>query len=217
MHALVSALNEKVGGPYKYIPAEMMQWARGAGKGFCGTCGSLIAASTVANMISDNETANQIALGMWNWYADVKFPSDEINKRAHNKDLYVDDYKTSEILPQEYPGSIICHVSVTRWCKKSGYASGSSERSERCARVTGDVAYKLTELLNQLADGKFKRKHKIPNEVNQCRSCHSKGTPYEKGHWTRGKLRCNNCHGADPKNTAKHVPLDHYPDNFFEE
>ena len=192
----------------------MMQWARGGGKGFCGTCGSLTAACVIANMICDNETANQIVLELHNWYCDTKFPSDLINKMASNKELYVDDYKTTEKLTQVKPDSILCHVSVTRWCMESGYASGSSERSERCARVAADCAYKLTELLNQVADGTFKRKYKIPNEVNQCRSCHSKSKPYDKGHWSRGKMRCSNCHDHNPEGTAKHVKPGHFQEYF---
>ena len=44
---------------------------------------------------------------------------------------------------QTVSNSPLCHVSVGKWMKKSGYALGSPERKDRCARVTASVAYKL--------------------------------------------------------------------------
>ena len=99
------------------------------------------------------------------------------------------------VLPQSVSDSTLCHISVTKWCKESGYASGSSERSERCGRLTGDVAAKAVELLNQHAAGTFTPVFALPEETEQCRTCHSKGKDFEKGQFTRGKENCVDCHG----------------------
>ena len=72
--------------------------------------------------------------------------------------------------------SVLCHVVVSKWCKETGYASGSKERSERCARLSASVARKTVELLNEYHEGRF-----VPVKVKgfqktkmDCMECHSK-------------------------------------------
>jgi hypothetical protein len=51
--------------------------------------------------------------------------------------------------------SPLCHLSVGKWMKASGYSIGSPQRRDRCARVAASVAYKLVEDLNAWKDGKY--------------------------------------------------------------
>ena len=67
--------------------------------------------------------------------------------------------------------------------KKSGYALGSAERKDRCARVTASVAYHTVELLNDWKDGKYKtagvlpaKSFNIPAQSN-CNECHGSDIP----------------------------------------
>ena len=78
--------------------------------------------------------------------------------------------------------SPLCHVSVGKWMKESGYALASPERKDRCARVAASVAYKLVQDLNAWKDGKY----------------------VSKANWTPAKdvgitaqQNCTECHGAN--------------------
>jgi hypothetical protein len=71
----------------------------------------------------------------------------------------------------------------------SGLASGSPERIERCAQVSGDVAAKAVELLNQGALGLRK-----PSEKTTCRTCHYMGPNFAQGQYTHGEMNCLTCH-----------------------
>ncbi|MBE0446637.1 MAG: hypothetical protein IBX64_00735 [Actinobacteria bacterium] len=84
-----------------------------------------------------------------------------------------------------------CHASVTNWCRASGYASGSPERSERCAILSGDVAAKAVEMLNA---GVPLTTVPTPGDKTVCVSCHYLGTNYSAGQFTRGKENCTTCH-----------------------
>ncbi|MBM4278149.1 MAG: hypothetical protein FJ130_09760 [Deltaproteobacteria bacterium] len=96
--------------------------------------------------------------------------------------------------------SDLCHVSVTKWCKVSGFKAFSQERSERCGWLTGSVAKYTVELFNKHADGGFKMVHKLSSEVESCRSCHHKGSTLEN---TRLMMDCGGCHFT-PKAKTKH-------------
>ncbi len=52
------------------------------------------------------------------------FPMDISNSYAKNHEFLVQEYKSDESLVQVAPTSPLCHVTVTKWCKASGCASG---------------------------------------------------------------------------------------------
>ena len=95
-------------------------------------------------------------------------------------------------------GGNLCHTSVTNWCNASGYASGSPERSERCARLAGDVVARAVEMLN----GSVVLTGAVPRDKTVCGQCHYKGTDFGGGQFTRGKMDCNTCH-TDLKKVAR--------------
>jgi len=72
------------------------------------------------------------------WYTQTMFPTDTSNEYAVNHLFNVNNY--DQVLPQNISGSPLCHISVTGWCNSADFSSGSTERKERCARLTGDVA-----------------------------------------------------------------------------
>ncbi len=193
--AIINSLKEKVGGPYKVFPVDMMRYGEGGMVGWGTLCGTLNGAAAAITLIAGEDGYNSIVDQLMGWYTQSPFPSDQSNKYASKHAFLVDKYKSDEVLAQNISGSPLCHVSVTRWCEKSGYASGSSERSERCARLTGDAAAKTVELLNEYkSTGKIITAY-TPNETTEgCRSCHFKGDDYDAGQFTRGKMECEPCH-----------------------
>jgi hypothetical protein len=202
--AIVGSLQRKVGPPFTGIPINIMAYGTAGVAGWCTLCGALNGACAAISLVSENYKA--IANELLQWYVQTPFPSEKANALAVNHQYLVDKYKSDKALPSSVPGSPLCHINVSRWCKEHGYASGSSERSERCARISGDVAAYAVELLNMDMDGKFAAMHKPSAEVEGCRVCHKKGKDFEAGNWTRGKMECSDCHNEA---TVKLVGPDH--------
>lgn len=177
--AIITELQNVVGYPYTIFPIDMFKYGEGGVVGWASLCGALNGASAVINLVG-GEDFKTLVDELVGWYTQNPFPSDK-----HDK------YSKYPGQVQSISGSPLCHVSVTNWCKASGYKAFSKERSERCAKLTGDVAARAVELLNTWADGKFVAAFKLPTEVETCRGCHDKGSKLEN---TRGKMNCVQCH-----------------------
>lgn len=182
-YAIMSQLQEQVGYPYDQIPLQMMEWASGGVVGFATLCGAVNGACAAIGLICSKADAAGFISDLLTWYEETALPTNII---APTGDL-----------PQSVAASNLCHTSVTNWCLASGYASGSAERSERCARLAGDVAAMVVSMLNNGRLGLT-----VPGDKTVCRSCHYKGTDFEGGQFTRGKMGCLTCH-----NKIKSVPV----------
>lgn len=182
-HAIIGQLQDIVGAPYTGIPTQMMEWASGGIAGYASFCGALNGACAAIGLICSNSDAKLFISDLLAWYAETELPTNIIAPTGP--------------LTQSIAETSLCHNSVTNWCIASGYASGSSERSERCARLSGDVAAKVVDLLDNGALGLV-----VPGDKTVCRSCHYKGTDYAAGQFTRGKMNCLECH-----NKVKKIPL----------
>lgn len=197
LNAIVTLLREEVGGPWNDIPTSAALWSKGGGVGWSSVCGAVVGSNTAISLVHgrENEGAvNKLVDEFQRWYTQEPFPTWTPPG---------DSGEITEKLPRARSNSILCHVSVTEWCKATGYASGSSERSERCSRVTGESAARAIELLNAEAAGNFDDEQDAftPSSVSKekgCRNCHFKGSDVDHGQYTRGKMDCLNCHGAAP-------------------
>ena len=195
--AIVESLAEVQGGAFETIPCDMMRYGKGGVVGFASLCGALNGASAAINLVLTLEEATPVITELLNWYSTEQLPSDISNQYAANHEYLVEEMKTDAELPRSVSGDVLCHTSVTNWCKTSGDASGSLEREERCARLTGDVAAKAVEMLNALYDQTFTPMLISPGETAGCTACHKKGEDYAAGQWTQGKMNCIACH-VDP-------------------
>ncbi|MHC4798156.1 MAG: C-GCAxxG-C-C family protein, partial [Planctomycetota bacterium] len=192
--AIVLSLAQVVGHPFDKIPCDMMRYGAGGVAGFGSICGALNGASAAIGLVCDQATTMKLVAELLSWYAATPLPSQISNRYAQNHEFLVNEYYTDAILVQSAAGGNLCHMSVTNWCKASGFASESNECNERCARLTGDVAAKAVELLNAQHAGAFESKYPSPGEASGCMSCHKPGSDFDKGQWTRGKMDCNTCH-----------------------
>jgi hypothetical protein len=174
-NAVIGQLARKVGAPYTRIPLQMMDWGGAGVVGFGTLCGTLSGACAAIGLVCDGRDARAFVSDLLTWYSETALPTN-----AH---------APGGALPQSVAGSNLCHVSLTRWCRSSGYASGSPQRAERCARLAGDVAAKTAEMLNRGAPGLEK-----PSEKTVCRACHYMGPDYEAGQFTHGEMNCLTCH-----------------------
>ena len=192
---LLSVLIDEVGHPYTSFPHDMMRYGGGGISGWGTVCGSLNGACAIITLVA-GKGYGQITNELMAWYGVTPFPSDNANLYAANHKYLVDEYKTDAVLPTTISDSPLCHVSVNTWCRSSGFASGSKQRAERCARLTGDVAAHAAELLNAYHNGSFVAGQ---FEQNECTSCHFMGENYESGQFIIGKgTNCTDCHGSDP-------------------
>lgn len=177
--AVVTALQDEVGFPFTMVPVDMARYGEGGVVGWSSLCGALNGACAVITMVADEKTYPKLVDEIVAWYTQNPFPAYKPPKPKVAKELVA-----------SVANSTLCHASVTNWCKASGYGAKSPERSERCARLTADVAGQVVELLNKQADGKFVADHAPAAIVSECMSCHGDKAMNN----TRGKENCITCH-----------------------
>ena len=184
---VVDQLAKTVGAPYTMLPTELWIVGEGGMAGTANLCGALNGASYAIFMViggMDKEKrakAFEVIRDLYHWYEQTQLPLYKPVKAAK----YEGDIVTS------VSGSTLCHVSVTNWCKASGFKAFDKARSERCGRLTADVAMRTALLLNDYFDGKFQPTYSLSENAKSCRGCHDKGSELEN---TRGMMECGQCH-----------------------
>ena len=178
---VMSQLAEKHGEPYRSFPAGMMRYGVGGVGGSGSLCGALNGGAALIGLFAKSEDDMKLLIGeLFLWYEQTKLP-------VHLPKKPILDIE----VPRSVSNSVLCHVSVTRWCKVSGHKTFSKPQEERCKRLTADTAKKTVEVLNGYSEGRFKPTHKLTEDVRKCLSCHSKASEMQN---TRGKLSCASCH-----------------------
>lgn len=178
--SIFSQLRKEVGEPYTSFPVDSFVFLEGGMAGWGTVCGSNAGANIVANVIigpriagPDCEHGHTMGSEMMQWYSETPLP------------VYVPKEPRQKVaIIQTTSQSPLCHVSVGRWMKESGYPLGSPERKDRCARVTASVAQKLVQDLNAWKDGKYETKASwspakdfgITGQQN-CTDCHADKVP----------------------------------------
>ena len=189
-------MREFMGGDFDHIPTDMMRFGGGGVAGFGSICGTLNGAAAAINLMLPNSEANPLITELLSWYAATMLPTAETNAYAMNNptlpegknQLYTGD------LGQSIAGGNLCHMSVTNWSRNTGLGSGSIQRKERCARITGDIAARAAELLNQVHNETFVAVTPLPADAVNCTSCHHEGEDPDYGQFTNGKMNCGTCH-----------------------
>lgn len=175
-HAIIGQLADlDPYGPYANIPPGMMDWAAAGAASFGSFCGALNGASTAIGIICSAADANGFISDLLTWYTQTLLPTNIVAPTG--------------ALPQSIARTTLCHNSVTNWCLASGFASGSPERGERCARLAGDVAAMAVQMLNNGRMGL-----PVPASKTSCVQCHYTGTNFAAGQFTRGNEDCTACH-----------------------
>ncbi len=192
--SLISMLRETLGEPYTSIPLDLYDFGGGGIAGWGTLCGTLNSANGVITLVAGPSSAPALVNELMGWYTGQAFPTDASNAYGENGDFYHETTMTGVSLPSSVSISPLCHVSVSKWCESSGFASASDERKERCARLTGDVAAKTAELLNAFHNDTFTASYQHSSETISCLTCHTAGESFESGNMTMGKMNCISCH-----------------------
>lgn len=190
-YALVRALADKMGEPYSSFPSEIMIYGHGGGSGWGGTCGAANGAAALISLVLLKARSDVLVSELFGWYTQVKFPSDISNDRAVNHTFTENKY--DKALLQTISGSMLCHTSNANWVKAAGFKNSSTERKERCARLTGDCAAYAAKILNDELAGNFTPLYAAPSTVAACMTCHGASMTDT----VAAKMECTQCHG-DP-------------------
>ncbi len=191
-HAIATKLREVLPDPWNQLPSEIMVYGAGGGAGWGGTCGAVNGPAALISLVLLKARSDVLVNDLFGWYTQTAFPTDISNQYAVNHTFT--DNRCDIVLPQNAAGSPLCHPSVTEWCKTAHYTASSTERKERCARVTGDVAAFAAQILNEELAGTFTPRYTPPATIAACNACHTVGT----NNIVAAKMECTQCHGTNP-------------------
>ena len=193
--SVVSQLSEKIGEPFTSFPTHMFKYGHGGVGGYGSVCGTLNgAAALIGLLVNDKSIQNKMIADIFRWYEQASLPT------------FNPENPKSEYIPaQSKANSVLCHASNTNWCKPAGFKVDSKERKERCRRMTGDVALKVTASLNDIYNNTYIADAISNDEANTCLTCHgSQG----KVNNASVQMNCTSCH---PKSLGHRVFADvHY-------
>ena len=178
---VVLQLAEKHGEPYKSFPVDMMMYGVGGTGGSGSLCGAINGSAALIGLFAKTEDEIKQLVGqLFLWYEQTELPAYAPKKPVLDIEM-----------PKSVSNSVLCHVSVTRWCKVSGYKTFSKPQKERCKRLSADTSKKTVEILNAHFAGEFSTAAELSEEVKKCKSCHTKGSEMSN---SRGKTNCGSCH-----------------------
>lgn len=146
-NAIIKPLQEEVGHPYTQIPTYMLHFGRGGFMGERSICGALIGATAAINLITGEEY-RPLGEELLKYYKETELPTAIWDEYLEMEDSPIDpENYIAEPLGGSVANSGDCERSLENWYDETGEAQGP-RRNERCGRLTGDVAAKAAELLN---------------------------------------------------------------------
>ncbi len=170
-----------------------------AGYGGQGTlCGALGAASSFITIVRYDKEKTYAAIvdDLLDWYAAATLPTNRF-----------DDISSMPKQVQVRTMTPLCHTSVSRWTRAAGVQVTSKEKKERCAKVTGEVAYTMVQYLNQYEEGAWKPKKLTPRkEISHCIECHGPDDMWHEKtgmNQQQGHMDCLLCHKDHTKTAVK--------------
>lgn len=199
--AFVEAQTQLVGEPWASMPYEVMLFGRGGGAGWGTLCGAVNAAAAIISLVVNKDNSGPLIWEVYGWAAATEMPTNEANQFALDN-RYTTGSFNGVALPQSLSGSVLCHASLTNWCRVANKHFNSNERKERCGRITGDVAVKTAEVLNAYFAGNFVPQFVTPAYAQQCLTCHGANVLGN----VRMQESCQPCHG-NPHPSSAHYEL----------
>lgn len=188
--SIVSSLGELVGEPYRSFPVEMMRYGEGGVSGWGSLCGALNGAAAAIGLIypgKDGSRRAELITELFSWYEQAQLPKFRPKQTAVSLEI-------PPSIARSVSNSVLCHVSVSRWCKVSRCDVLSPEKRERCRRLSADVVLKTVELLNRSQEPASTFAVLSP-DTQSCVACHGKTNRAD----AMVKMRCNTCHTAFEK------------------
>ena len=185
-YGIVGMMAEKFGAPYNTFPFTMLEYSKGGIADWGTVCGAISGAAAAFSVFYPRKEAIPMVNELFRWYEQTAFPIYNPGDAAQG---------VKGALPTSVSHSVLCHVSVSTWCKATKLNANSKERSERCGRITADVCAKAIEILNAKIDaGKdWKGAYAKQESVTACTTCHGKE---KMSDMQKGNMDCTPCHSG---------------------
>lgn len=182
-YSIVGVMAEKYGAPYNTFPFHMMEVGKSGISGWGTICGALLGAASAFAVFWGRKERDAMVTELFRWYEQHPFPKYDP----------AGDARVAGELSTGVANSVLCHISVSKWCYETGIPAKSKTRSERCARLTADVAIKAIEIMNAKIDGNFNALYAKQDSVAYCGDCHGNG---KESPILKGKQDCTPCHSG---------------------
>ncbi|QDV63853.1 C-GCAxxG-C-C family protein [Crateriforma conspicua] len=170
--SVVGTLADRFGSPYDAFPIAMMRFGEGGVGGYGSLCGVVNGACALIGLFHSERPKEERAAmisDLAGWYESSVLPEFKPGEPEW----------ADEAIPC-VSGSVLCHISTTRWCRESGCPIDSLDRKERCRRLAADGAMKVVRMLNH---------ESLRSEILAARQ-------------TNG-FSCMECHGPDDMSNAR--------------
>lgn len=197
LYSIVGLLGKKYGAPYNTFPYSMMEVGKSGVSEWGSLCGALLGAASTMALFHGRADRDPMINELFRWYETTAFPIYKPTKEVKKGML--------KPLPTSVSNSVLCHISVSRWAYTNGIGANVPERSERCARLSADIARKTVEILNAKADGKYESKVAWSENYEHCTSCHGGNPEKDASPILKGKMDCTPCHTGSEHMQSKLV------------
>lgn len=184
-YGIIGVMGEKYGAPYNQFPFAMLEANKGGISDWGTICGALYGAAAAYALFWGRDERTPMVNELYRWYEKTPLPIFNPGEAAKG---------VKGNLHQNASGSVLCHISVSKWCYASQTEATSKARNERCGRLTADVCRKAVEILNaKIEQGKnFKGVFAKQDAVKACGECHQ--TKGNEANWAKGVMDCTPCH-----------------------
>lgn len=182
--SVLSQLADKVGEPFRSFPLEMMRFGATGIGGWGSVCGVVNGCAALIGLFHNEQKdkrREELISDICLWYESTLLPRFQPANPAGVAEV-----------GSAQAGSVLCHVSVSQWCKATGCDAYSAERRERCRRLSCDGVMKVVELLNNGVDGSGDF-FELTQETHACIECHGKNDRAD----SLGQMSCASCHQFD--------------------
>jgi hypothetical protein len=183
--SVITQLATEVGMPFRAFPLDMMRYGASGVGGWGSVCGVINGCAALIGLFhsdKDDGQRNELIADMCLWYESSVLPQYEPAQSANTASVVT-----------SMAGSILCHVSVSQWCRASHCDAESPERRERCRRLSAEGAMRVVTLLNGEASS-LEFPDFMP-ETQSCIDCHGKTGRVDPV----GKMQCGSCHQFESK------------------
>jgi hypothetical protein len=183
--SVITQLADRHGGPFRWFPLSMMRYGASGIGGWGSVCGVVNGAAALIGLFHDSQKdprRDALITDLCLWYESSMLPNFQPAEPGAVQEIGMCE-----------TGSILCHVSVSQWCRTNGCDAFSPERRERCRRLSANGAGKVVELLNGEANGSPPDFLDFRADTADCIDCHGQKSMRD----SLGKMSCVNCHQMD--------------------
>ena len=186
-YGIVGMMGEQYGAPYSQFPFTMLEANKAGVSGWGTICGALYGAAAAFALFWGRKDRDAMVSELFRWYETTKLPIYDPGDAAQG---------VKGPIPSNASDSVLCHISVSKWCYEHKMEESSKERSERCGRITADVTKKAIEIINAKIEKGKDWKGAFPKQqsVAYCGECHASG---KQADIQKGKMDCTPCHSGN--------------------